>query len=429
MLDRLFALETSGIKLGLDNISRLCAGLGHPERSFTSIHIAGTNGKGSVAAMTHASLVSGGILAARFTSPHLVDLNERFVIGTEAVDSSALAAAATHVLTTADRLVADGTLPGTPTFFEATTAMAFELFRRAGVEAAVIEVGLGGRFDATNVVLPPVGAITSIGLDHQHYLGDTIAAIAGEKGGIIKPGMAVVLGALPADATSVLTRLAAARGARTIVAAQGARVEATMTEGRATLTIDTPADRYGPLTLALRGEHQIGNALVAVRLLEAARDAGLAVSRQAIEDGLATTVWPARLELIEVGGRRVLLDAAHNIDGARALAAYLSRWHPERPALVVGVMRDKDIDEMLDALLPVTSTVFATEAPTARALPALELADRIRARGRGTGVRIEPDPSAAIESALAASESVCVAGSIFLAGAVRDALKGRAILR
>ena len=205
MLERLFALEAFGVKLGLDNISRLCSALGHPERTFASIHIAGTNGKGSVTAMVHAALVAAGLRAARFTSPHLVDLAERFVIGADPVDPVALRLVASDVLDCADRLRATGELPVHPTFFEATTAIAFELFRRADVEVAVIEVGLGGRYDSTNVIAPQVGAITSIGFDHQQFLGDTIEAIAFEKAGIIKSDMDVVTGALPVQARDVIS--------------------------------------------------------------------------------------------------------------------------------------------------------------------------------------------------------------------------------
>jgi dihydrofolate synthase/folylpolyglutamate synthase len=429
LLDRLFALETFGIKLGLDNISRLCAALGHPERSFASLHVAGTNGKGSVTAMAHAALLAAGVRAGRYISPHLVDLSERFVIDGAPVDADALQLAADTVLDCADALIARGDLPVHPTFFEATTAIAFELFRRAGVEVAVIEVGLGGRFDSTNVITPVAGAITSIGLDHQQHLGDTIEAIAFEKAGIIKPGMDVVIGVLPEKARAVTARVAAAQHARLIDAGADVRVTGDHVEG-GELTIETPEDRYGPLVLALRGQHQVDNARVAVRLLEAARRGGIAVPRAAIERGLTRVDWPGRLELIRLeDGREVLLDAAHNVDGAHALASYLHARHPERPALVIGVMRDKDIEGILAALLPAVSSVVATAAPTPRALPARDLAARISAVGARVPVRTEADPSAAVELALAANRSVCVAGSIFLVGAVRDALRRRAILR
>jgi dihydrofolate synthase/folylpolyglutamate synthase len=424
VLDRLFALETFGMKLGLENISRLCEALGHPERDFTSIHVAGTNGKGSVTAMAHAALVSGGLRAARYISPHLVDVNERFVIGSEPVDSESLNTVAAEVVPMAESLKA--------TFFEATTAMAFALFSRAQVDVAVIEVGLGGRFDATNVLSPPVAAITSIGLDHQQHLGDTLEAIAFEKAGIIKPDMAVVLGAMPEEAAAVIRATAADRGARVIAAGDGVRVDAAVSDGRATLTLETPVDRYGPLTLALRGAHQVGNALVAVRALECAREAGIVVPGEAIERGLSTVAWPARLEVVAIDDRRVLIDAAHNVQGARALAAYLGRWHPERPPLVLSVMRDKDLEGMLAVLLPVTSSIAATEAPTPRAIPAADLAGRVSRLDPARTVHVEADPLRAIEWALERGPDVCVAGSIFLAGAVRDRLKhppSRAILR
>src|SRR5689334_15478541 len=263
LIERLFALETFGIKLGLENISRLCAALDHPERAFTSLHVAGTNGKGSVTAMTHAALRAAGIHAARYTSPHLSDLSERFVIDDGAVESAALEDVVQDVLRCADTLQESGVLSVPPTFFEATTAAAFELFRRARVEMAVIEVGLGGRFDATNVIAPIAGAITTIDFDHQQHLGHSLDAIAFEKAGIIKHGMAIVSGDLPAEAHAVIRRVASERGARLIEAAHDARWQAEVVDGRARVTIETPREAYGPVTLGLRGEHQVANAVVA----------------------------------------------------------------------------------------------------------------------------------------------------------------------
>jgi dihydrofolate synthase / folylpolyglutamate synthase len=429
VFERLFALETFGIKLGLDNITRLCEALDHPERAFTSLHIAGTNGKGSVTAMTHAALRAAGIHAARYTSPHLSDLSERFVIDDEPVGIAALESAVDHVLASAERLQRSGVLPVPPTFFEATTAAAFELFRRAGVDVAVIEVGLGGRFDATNVITPVAGAITTIDFDHQQHLGHSLEAIAFEKAGIIKGGMTVVAGDLPPQARAVVRRVADERGATLIDASANARCEAELVDGRARLTIETPHATYGPVALGLRGEHQIANALVAVRLLEAAAAAGTRIDRAAIERGLARAEWPARLELVTIDGdRRVLLDAAHNPEGARALAAYLRRWHPERPPLVVGVMRDKNVAEIVRTLLPTVSRVIATAAPTPRARPADDLAVHLREAG-AIDVLVEPDAARAVDRALEMAPTVCVAGSIFLVGAVRESLIRRAILR
>jgi dihydrofolate synthase/folylpolyglutamate synthase len=427
--DRLFALETFGIKLGLDNISLLCEALGHPERTFRSLHVAGTNGKGSVTAMTHAALHAAGIRAGRYTSPHLRDLAERFVIQDRPVETALLESTVADVLLCADRLRASGALTVHPTFFEATTAAAFEVFRRSAVEIGVIEVGLGGRFDATNVIAPVAGAITTIDFDHQQHLGDTLAAIAFEKAGIIKPGMTLVMGNLRPEAAAVIQRCASERGAALVEAARDTHAESEMVAGRARLTLLTPAGSYGPVTLGLRGQHQIGNAIVAVRLLEVAAASGIAVSSAAIEQGLANAEWPARLELLTIErGRRVLLDAAHNPEGARALATYLTQWHPERPPLVIGVMRDKNVADIAHTLLPVVSTVIATAAPTPRAIPAGDLARHLRAAG-AQDVRAESDPMRAIDAAFEVADTICVAGSIFLAGAVRDELRQRAILR
>jgi dihydrofolate synthase/folylpolyglutamate synthase len=429
LLDRLFALETFGIKLGLDNITSLCAALGHPERSFRSLHVAGTNGKGSVTAMVHAALRAAGVHSGRYTSPHLADLNERFVIDDRPVDTAALESVVDDVLACADRLQSTGVLPVQPTFFEATTAAAFELFRRAGIEIGVIEVGLGGRFDATNVISPLAGAITTIDFDHQQHLGHTLEAIAFEKAGIIKPGMTIVLGALVREARDVIADVARERAATLVESAADSRCSAQMTSGRARVTIETPHATYGPVTLGLRGAHQAHNALVAVRLLESAVERGVQLSRGAIEQGLADAQWPARLELIQLDeDRQVLLDAAHNPEGARALAAYLAQWHPERPPLVIGVMRDKNVQDIIGTLLPHVSSVIATAAPTPRAIPADDLARHLRAAG-ATDVLAEPDAGRAIDLALERAPLVLVAGSIFLAGAVRDGLKRRAILR
>jgi dihydrofolate synthase/folylpolyglutamate synthase len=432
-LDRLFALETMGIKLGLQNIERLCEALGHPEGSFTTLHVAGTNGKGSVTAMAHAALLAAGLRTARYISPHLSDLAERFVIGGEPVDAETLQTVADDVLGLAERLRQQGVLSVPPTFFEVTTAMAFEMFRRASVEVAVIEVGLGGRHDATNVITPVAGAITTIGMDHQQHLGSTLEAIAGEKAGIIKPGMTVVAGDLPPAALHVIRRVAAERGADVVEASRDVHVDTAMEQGRARMFLRTPVDAYGPISLALRGAHQIGNALVAVRLLEAARRSGVNVTRSAIEEGLADTKWPARLELMAVdNSRQVLIDAAHNADGARALAAYLKQWHPDQPLLVISVMRDKDVDDILAFLVPVTGDVIATQAPSPRALPATDLARRVAElqsnAGRAPSVVAIADPEEAVSAALERAPTVCIAGSIFLAGAVRDGLKRRAIL-
>jgi dihydrofolate synthase/folylpolyglutamate synthase len=435
VLGRLYRLEAFGIKLGLENITRLTDALGHPERQFRSLHVAGTNGKGSVTAMAHAGLRAAGVRAARYTSPHLAHITERFVVDDAPVTPADFEAVAADVLETADRLRASGIMRAAPTFFEATTVIGFELFRRARVEVAVIEVGLGGRFDATNVIEPLAGAITTIGFDHQQYLGHTVGDIAFEKAGIIKPGMTVVAGRLPPEAMAVVRQVCADRHAL-LVETDALAFQSTMVDGHARLSLRTASAAYGPLTLALRGEHQVGNAIVAVALLEVAARAGVPIGTADIERGLVEATWPARLELLRLdSGKHVLLDAAHNADGAEALAAYLRGWHPGGgPCLVVGIMRDKDVDLILRALLPVASSIVVTAASTPRALPAAELAARVSAVALELGLDVpppivEPDPEEALSAALSRSHGVCVAGSIFLVGAVRELLTTRAILR
>ena len=408
----LFSLERFGMKFGLANMARLCEALDHPERAFSSIHVAGTNGKGSVTAMVDAALRAAGRRSARYTSPHLERLEERFAIDGQDVSSERLETAARRVVTAIERLTADGVLESYPTFFEATTAAAFELFRDAAVQVAVLEAGLGGRLDATNVVTPIATAIVSIDFDHQAQLGDTLASIAAEKAGIIKPGIPVVCGAMPAEAMQVIAQAAAEAGAPLLRADDA----------------DTAA-RIAAVPLSLPGAHQRANAAVALRLLETI-DADprhdVRVPESARLAGLRTAVWPGRLETIHWRERPILLDAAHNPAGARALASYLAALAPQGVTLLFAAMKDKDVAAMLQELAPVTRALICTTAPTARALTPDELADV--ARAQGFAVDVVDAPIAAIERALDTPRPVVVAGSIFLIGAVRERLR-RDILR
>ena len=397
----LFALEQFGIKFGLENMSTIVARLGHPERAFRSVHIAGTNGKGSVTAMVDAALRAAGHRSARYTSPHLVDLSERFVIDGQPVGTDALAGAAAAVRAAIGGLLAGGDLQVQPTFFEVTTAIAFELFRRAGIAVAVLEVGLGGRLDATNVVAPPqlvATAITSIDFDHQLYLGDTLRAIALEKAGIIKPGVPVVVGPLAPDAAAAIDEVAASRGAVVIRA--------------------SPSDCDG-ITVGLAGAHQRANAAVAVRLLHLLDARGIAVPAPAIEAGLADPRWPGRLDARRLSdGREMLLDAAHNPAGAAALASYLMTEGGERRPLVFAAMRDKDVSGMFAALLPAVGRLILTRASNARSADPESLAQQARSAAPSVPIAIVPALDEALDTAWRASPRIVVAGSIFLLGDV-----------
>ena len=403
-LSYLFALEQFGIKFGLDNISAIVDRLGHPERTFKSVHVAGTNGKGSVTAMVDAALRAAGHRSARYTSPHLVDLSERFVIDGRPAALDALASAAGDVRDAIESLRADGTIDVQPTFFEATTAVAFELFRRATVEVAVLEVGLGGRLDATNVVSPIATAITSIGFDHQLYLGRTLREIAKEKAGIVKPSVPLVVGSLDREAAAAIEEIAAARGAPIIRA--------------------TPSDVDG-LAVGLAGDHQRANAAVALKLLHVVSARGIAVPPQAIADGLARPEWPGRLDLRRLAdGRELLLDAAHNPAGAAALASYLQSASTARPPLVFAAMRDKAVAEMFDVLLPAVSSLVVTKASNPRSAEPGTLATLARAAAPELPVAIEPIVAEALDAAWQRAPRIVVAGSIFLLGDVLKLVGG-----
>lgn len=412
----LLGLEKFGIKFGLANIQALSSALGDPHTRFTSVLIAGTNGKGSVTAMTDAALRASGLKVGRYTSPHLVRLEERFAIDGSPVETATLVGLIQDVRQTIDVLLAGGGLESPPTFFEVTTAIAFELFRRAGVDIAVLEVGLGGRLDSTNIVQPIATAITSIDFDHEQYLGNTLAAIAAEKAGIIRRGIPVVVGPVRMEARDVLVSMCELSGAPFVDADAGSRIQSKIEGGRTLMRIATPVRDYGWVPLGLRGDHQVPNALVAVRLLEQL-ERHLPVPPAAITAGIRDVHWPGRLQMVEVpGGRRVLLDAAHNPAGASALASYLKREFPEPLPIVFGAVRDKDVSLMLKALFPAASRMVITQPDTPRAHAADELAAIARELSPRVQIDVEPDPLRALERAWSHCPVVCAAGSIFLVG-------------
>jgi dihydrofolate synthase/folylpolyglutamate synthase len=404
--ERLVALEHFGIKLGLDNITHLIEALGRPDRSYPTIHIAGTNGKGSVTAMVERGLRAAGQITGRYTSPHLVDIEERVAINGSAIDAATFDEATTAVLECVDGLRERGVLPHPPTFFEVTTAIAFEVFRRRHVTAAVIEVGLGGRFDATNVIAPAITAITSIALDHERHLGRTLKDIAFEKAGIVKRDVPLVLGPMLSGPRSVIERIARERGAPVVDA--------------------TPAlpGTGTAVSLALHGRHQHDNASVAVEVLKVCAQRGLGVRHDDIVTALSDVEWPARLEWLRLPpGGDILIDAAHNPAGAHALAEYVLETTGALP-LVFGVMKDKDVDAIVRALAPAVSRVITTAVDSPRAMESSALAERIRSLVPGVDVASARDPMQAVNECLREGRLV-VAGSIFLVGPVRAQLLAR----
>ena len=399
-LDWLLGLERLGMKFGLENMRTLVAELGHPERQFRSVHIAGTNGKGSVTAMLEAALHHAGHRSARYTSPHLERLEERFVLEGEEVSTPALVQAVEEVRHVVERVSAAAGEPFHPTFFECTTAAAFVAFRNARTDIAVLETGLGGRLDATNIIVPIATAITSIDFDHQALLGDTLAEIAREKAGIIKPEVPVVLGPLPAEAEREILPIAHS-------------LRAPVVRGR----------QLPDVTPALPGRHQHDNIAVTAALADVISSRGFTVPEAALRFGVEHVKWPARLERLASGSHELLLDAAHNPAGTRALADYLRDIAWTDAALVFGAMADKDVGGMLGQLLDVVASTVCTTAQSPRAAEAETIAAEARRLRPAAAIHIEPDPERAVALARTVSPRVVIAGSMFLVGPLRGILR------
>ncbi len=417
----LFGLQRHGVKLGLDAVRTLLARLGNPHGRYACLHIGGTNGKGSTAAIAAAVLEASGYRVGLYTSPHLVDFRERIRINGEPIAEDAVA-------DLTERLRRAGDPAALPTFFEFTTALAFEAFAEAGVEVAVVEVGMGGRLDATNVVRPLATVITNVALDHQEHLGSTVAAIAFEKAGIVKPGTPLVTGRLCAEAAEVIGRVIAERGAPWLRFEEAFRVEGDPERG---FRYEGREWTFRDLTCPLAGRHQLENAGCALAMLEAASRGGLRVPAEAVVQGLRATRWEGRLE--QAGERPLLLlDGAHNPAAAEVVAAYLARYRREHPGarvvLVFGMMRDKDRRGFLRVVLPLADEVVLTQPQLARAATVAELDETLRELGRSSHAAPLPADALALASRLASLDDlICVTGSLMLVGDVKALLRGCAL--
>ncbi len=432
-----------GIRLGLGRTRALLRALGSPEQGLRGALIGGTNGKGSTQAMVAAVLAAAGKRVGQTPKPHLVSYRERIVVDGSPIGPSDFAALMIEVLAMADRV---GRRLGPPTEFEALTCAALLWFARSGVDVSVVEVGLGGRLDATNAWDGGVAAITNVSLDHMEYLGSTVGAIAREKAAIIKRGDRAVTGAAGA-ALPVIRR----RATRMAVPLQVTAPLTVVAMDRLGSTVAHPD--LGELRLGLLGRHQAANAAVALVTLEALRASGIAeVDARAIRDGLAAVRWPGRLELLEVGtdghhrpGTRpagvvpdggtvdLLLDGAHNVAGAEALAVALDDLHghlaPGPVTMLLGILRDKEVMPIIEALRSSAAmrhaAIIATDVPDSpRTLAAVELA-----AAWGPRARAVPSVDAALETAIDAARSaggpLVVCGSLYLVGHVRGRLLGR----
>jgi dihydrofolate synthase/folylpolyglutamate synthase len=426
-----------GMKFGLETIRALLDEMGHPERAFASLLIAGTNGKGSVAAYCDAVCRASGLRTGRYTSPHLVRVNERITVDGRDITDREFARAVGAVRDAANRLVRRGVLDGHPTFFEVLTAAALDHFRRRRVEVAVLEVGLGGRLDATNAVAPLASAIVSVDRDHEVYLGTTLRAIATEKAGVLREGRSTVIGPMRAEARAAVLARARALGARVVEAERGSRFTGARREWSAAplpagapppaelLSLRTRERRYDGLR-PLPGVHQRANLLVAIRLLEEARRAGLPVHLASVPRAVALTRWPGRLEWVP-GKPPLLLDGAHNPAGARALARALAAGPPH--VLLFGAMSDKDVRGLARALFPAATAIVLTRPRVSRAATPAELARRIGPLARRARRQASVFRALVRARRLARAHSpgtiVVVAGSLYLVGAVEAILERR----
>jgi dihydrofolate synthase/folylpolyglutamate synthase len=425
---RLESIDPHSVQPGLQRIRALLEALGSPHLTYPTAVICGTNGKGSVAAMLASIGRAAGHRVGLYTSPHLTFLEDRFQVDGDPISPTGLDTQLEEVFGVADRLHAQGRVNEFPSYFEILTAAAFRYFAEARVDLAILEVGLGGRWDATNVTRPRVVVITSIDLDHREYLGDDLPSIAAEKAAVVPPaGLAVTAPQDPA--------------ALEVLRSHCCEVGATLWESEQYPLVDRPGDErlhysidcvgrvrtYVGLDVALAGAHQVENARCALLAAEALDRHRLSISSDAIWAGLRSVRWPGRCEWL---GEEppILLDAAHNSEAATALASYLAelerRGAYDKLHLVVGVLADKDAEEITRSLYPLADTLVTTAPPSPRALPAAAL---LQSHGLPASHSSVPDPWAALEQArqgAAPGDLVCVAGSSYLVGALRPRLVG-----
>ncbi len=406
-------------KFGLSNIVTLAEALGNPQREKPCVHIAGTNGKGSTAAMLESVLRASGQRTGLYTSPHLERINERVRINGDDISDADFAAAWTRVHDSIESLLASGKLDAHPTYFECVTALAFVAFHLAGVTFAVYEVGLGGRLDSTNIVMPEVSVITSIDFDHESFLGHSIAEIAGEKAGIIKPGVPVVSSAERPEAQAVIRERSSALGSRLVEVDAAWKVEETGVSGGCYRAVATHLDSGGKIRLEppLAGRFQIRNALTAATAAKLLNERGFSVSDDAIERGIREVRWPGRLE--KLGDRpAVYLDGTHNPAGAKELLKFWrDNFAGRRIFLVYGAMRDKSVDEIAGLLFPSADYVILTEPLQPRAISAPLLAEMTAHLAKDSIV--VRDPAQALERAIqmaSPEDAVFATGSLYLVG-------------
>jgi dihydrofolate synthase / folylpolyglutamate synthase len=419
-LRTMFGLRRFGIKLGLSTIRRILNELGNPHRSFQSIHVAGTNGKGSIASTLATILHASGYKVGLYTSPHLVRFNERICINNKPISNRNVVAAyrAVNALQHGSR---------EPTFFEYSTAMAFYEFAKRRVDWAVIETGMGGRLDATNIIESAISIITNISLEHRTYLGNTLAEIAREKAGIIKKGRPVVTGVEQPSVWAAIEEIARERSAPVFRLGDAFRARR---QRNGTFTYYGLENTWRGLHNGLQGNHQVDNSALVLAACEILNKAGANISLDHIRHGLEKNVWPGRLEVVSESPR-VLLDGAHNLIAAKNLGKYLSsNLGGRRTTLVVGILDDKPYVSMLKSLVPPCDRVVLTRAKIDRALPPEVLLHATRKLI--SNINVIPDVGEAVRYAIDTSQkddAVCIAGSLYVVGEAKEYFEKSGIAR
>ncbi|MDH7509323.1 MAG: folylpolyglutamate synthase/dihydrofolate synthase family protein [Methanomassiliicoccales archaeon] len=411
-LNWLFSLENMGIKLGLENTIELLKRLGDPHLRFRSVHIAGTKGKGSVCAMISSILQEAGYKVGLYTSPHLVDFRERIQINRTQISESELLRLIEEIRPIAEEMASVNAYKRL-TFFEITTALAFLYFADKGVDEAVIEVGMGGRLDATNVIYPDCSGITKIGLEHTQYLGDTLGKIAFEKAGIVKPGVPVIAADGSEEVLNVIRSVCRERNAPLKIVGSDIKYDLISTTLDGTI-IDI--ERIGRVHVPLIGSFQALNAAIAYGCIQELIKKGIDIPDSAIVRGFSETRWPGRFEILS-RSPLVIFDATHTPDGAAIVSKDLQELVKGRIILVLGVLNDKDIDGLAKHLGKIATVAFATAPKSKRAYPAHIVADHLKRYC--SQVETVEDVGDAVETALrmaSVDDTVFITGSLYTIG-------------
>jgi dihydrofolate synthase/folylpolyglutamate synthase len=421
--------ETLTIKLGLKNTEILLDSLGNPHQQFPAVQIAGTNGKGSVAVTLDSICRTAGIRTGCFTSPHLISITERISINGEQISEDDFARITERVKETAAELVEQKRLETLPTFFEHVTAIALLAFWEAKVELAILETGLGGRLDSTTAARADIVAITPIAMDHEEYLGHTLAEIASEKAATIRPGVTAVIAPQEDEALEVILDRSKAVGVNPRLVDSSERFSQVVEvsgDGKYVVTFASDDNEYENVRLGLRGQHQIVNASTAIALAEALQERGFPINHAAIAEGIESARHPGRLEMHE-GRPRILFDGAHNPPAARALRDYLDEFVNGPVTMIFGAMRDKALNEMAGILFPKADELILASLDNPRAASIETLMAVVPASFDKTRLHKTASVSEALQLARAITPAhglICVTGSLHLVGAVQEILNG-----